>query len=120
MTIYQPTPDTTAARALDYLVERSRMKPAGAWIPNVDVAQHLGVKPNAVRPSLDKAIEVGLVERSLSSDGFTQWRLGVIKPRRKPKSIPDPGRQKFTHDWPPGFVSQFDTVKVASYEERRK
>jgi hypothetical protein len=118
--VYQPQPETIAERAIEYLEKALDRKPKGAWIPNLAVCTALGVKPNAIRPSLDKAIAVGLVERSICPSGFTQWRLGYIKPRRRPTK-PQPAEvPKFSIDWPPGFVSKFDTVKVPDHEQRRK
>jgi len=118
-TTYQPYPGTLAARALEFISAKSQAK--REWVPNVEVCAALGCLPNLVRPSLDRAIEVGLVEKSLDTRGFTQWRMpaGKLRRTRKPKEEPAAG-PTFGIDWPPGFVSQFDTVKVASYEERRK
>lgn len=116
---YTPAEGTIAARAIEYIEKSLERKPRGAWLPNTEVCRALGVTPNAIRPSLDKAILVGLVEKSTCPGGFTQWRLGYIKPRRRPTpKVSD--APKFSIDFPPGFVSQFDTIKVATYEERRK
>lgn len=118
--IYQPIPETTAARALDFILEQSSRNPKGAWVSNTDIAHHLGVRTNAVRPSLERAVAGGLVEKSTCPSGFLQWRLAVIKPRRKPKDKPTPAPAFSIPDWPPGFVAQFDSVEVPSYETRRK
>jgi hypothetical protein len=121
MATYQPKADTIAARALDAIEAGLRYKPKGAWLPNADAARVIGVRPNAMLPALGPALDAGLVEKSLCSSGFTQWRLlGTAKPRRtRPAKPTDP--QKFSlDDWPPGFVAQFDSVSVRSYETRRK
>ena len=118
MSTYLPTEGTLAARALDAIEKLSKDKP-GAWVPNLAVSRALGVKPNTVRPSLDRFIESGLVERSLDTSGCARWRLSPLKSRRRAKPVVE-REPSFGINWPPGFVSQYDTVKVASYEERRK
>lgn len=117
---YAPLEGTIAAQAIDFIERAQDRRPKGAWIPNVDVCAALGVKPNAIRPSLDKALAVGLVEKSICPNGFTQWRLGVIKSRRKPVKPQPVAATLFSIDWPPGFVSRFDSVAVPTYETRRK
>lgn len=120
---YQPHPGTLAARALEFISVAGQSKPKGEWIANLEVCAALGCLPNLVRPSLDRAIEVGIVEKSLDTRGFTQWRIPVSKPRRASKATAKaaaPAQTFSIPNWPPGFVSRFDTVKVASYEERRK
>lgn len=118
---YVPTDGTIAARAIEFIERRLERQPKGAWIPNTDVCAALGVPPNAIRPSLGPAIVAGLVERSLCDSGYTQWRLAYIKPRRKPVKPKPAAAPTFSiADWPPGFVSRFASVKVASYESRGK
>lgn len=116
---YTPKPETRAALALDFIQARLREKERGEWLANTEVAQFLGCPPNAIRPSLEPAVEAGLIERSVTSKGCTQWRIAVPKRRAPSKVVKSP--QRFSIDnWPPGFVSQFNAVKVAAYEERRK
>jgi hypothetical protein len=117
---YAPTEGTIAARAIEFIEKRLDRMPKGAWLANTEVSAALGVPPNAIRPSLGPAIDAGLIERSLCPSGYTQWRMGFIKPRRRPTKAKPPEVPKFSIAWPPGFVSKFDSIKVASYEERRK
>jgi hypothetical protein len=118
---YVPTSGTIAARAIEFIERRLERQPKGAWIPNTDVCAALGVPPNAIRPSLGPAIDAGLIERSLCDSGYTQWRLAYLKPRRQPvKAKPVEAPTFSIPNWPPGFVSKFDSVKVARLEERRK
>lgn len=120
MATYQPKADTIAARALDAIEAGLRYKPKGAWLPNADAARVIGVRPNAMLPALGPALDAGLVEKSLCSSGFTQWRIGTIKSRRARPAASAPAPKFSLEDWPPGFVAQFDTVSVPSYEMRRK
>lgn len=121
MATYQPKPDTLAARAIEFIETATNGKPKGAWVANLEVCTALQVRPNAIRPSLEKAIETGLVEKSMCPSGFTQWRLGVIRPRPRKREQPKVDVPLFSlPDWPPGFQPLFDTVKVAEYETRRK
>lgn len=117
---YAPTAGTIAARAIDFIEKRLECQPKGAWVPNTEVCAALGVPTNAIRPSLTPAVDAGLVERSLCDGGYTQWRMAFLKPRRKPALAKTVEPKRFSPDWPPGFVSQFDAVQVPSYETRRK
>lgn len=117
------TATTLAEKALRFVRAVSLDREPGAWVLNTEICKHLGVKPNAIVPSLTPAVEKGLIERSKNHCKCIQWRLPMKKPRRTPKVVPSPAppTPKFgLGDWPPGFVSQFDSVKVAAYEERRK
>lgn len=116
--IYRPKPNTLADRAIEFIESATNGRPTGSWVANLVVCQALGVRPNAIRPSLDRAIQVGLVEKSTCKDGYTQWRLGVIKPRKKREPKP-PEAPRFGINWPPGFVSQFDSIYVPAWEGRK-
>lgn len=109
---------TLAEQAIRYIRAVSRDREPGAWVLNTEVCAHLSVKANAMVPSLAPAEAKGLIERSLNSSRLTQWRLPVQKPRRAAQPKIDVPR--FGIDWPPGFVSQFDTVRMPDYEQRRK
>lgn len=112
---YAARADTLAAPAIRYIKATLVDKPAGAWVLNTELCRHLDVPSNATRPALAPAVAAGLVERSISSGGYMQWRMAQPKARRQK------GAPTFSlPDWPPGFVSQFDSVKVADYETRRK
>lgn len=111
---YAARADTLAAPAIRYIKATLVDKPAGAWVLNTELCRHLDVPSNATRPALGPAVAAGLVERSINSGGYMQWRMAQPKPKRKKApqfSLPD---------WPPGFVSQFDSVEVPNYETRRK
>jgi hypothetical protein len=109
---------TLAEQAIRYIRAVSRDREPGTWILNTEVCAHLSVKANAMVPSLAPAEAKGLIERSLNSSRCTQWRLPVQKSRRASKA--KSSGPTFGIDWPPGFVSKFDTVKVPDYEQRRK
>ena len=120
-TTYAPQPDTLAALALAFIEAELRDQPKGSWLPNTKIAEHLGCKPNAVWPSLIPAINAGILERSQSHNRATQWRMAQPK-RRQPSKVVQQKAAPRTFsipNWPPGFVSKFDTVSVPAWDGRK-
>ncbi len=113
---YVPKPETRADMAIDFIKGRLRCQASGSWLANTEVAQFLGCRPNAVSCSLKAAVNAGLLERSTTSGGYTQWRIASTKPRRSKRAS---AASTFVIDWPPGFVPQFDKVKVAAWDGRK-
>lgn len=112
---YSPKEKTRAALAITFIEEQLRDRPRGSWVANTDVAKHLACRTNALPSSLEPAVAAGLLERSTSAAGFAQWRLAQPKPRRERKA---PAPARFSIDWPPGFVSRFDSVKVPAWDAK--
>lgn len=117
---YVPKPDTRAAMALDFIQTRMSEMRQGEWLANTEVATFLGCLPNAVRPSLEPAVEAGLLERSVTSKGCTQWRMATAPKRHAANKLVKSTKLFSLDNWPPGFVSRFATVVVSAYETRTK
>lgn len=117
--VYEPKEGTIADQAIRYVDCMLMQAPRGAWIANIEVSTHLGVRPNAILPSLQKALDVGLIEKSLCERGFLQWRIGTPRKRPTKKAEKKPEEVFSIPNWPPGFVSQFDTVYVPAWEGRK-
>lgn len=119
---YAPLPHTIAALAMAFIEAELRDQPKGSWVLNSKLAAHLGVKTNVIWPSLEPAVQAGVIERSKAHNRATQWRFALPKRRkpvkeRAPKPKPESRTFSLPH-WPPMFEPKFDTVYVPAWEGR--
>lgn len=92
-------------------VERYLRHATKEWILNSELAAHVGISPNMLPRLLAGLIEAGVIHRSYrGKGGLLQWRLAPAVTPIRTFSIPN---------WPPGFVSQFDTIKVPAWDGSR-
>jgi hypothetical protein len=73
------------------------------WTTTGELAEHIGVSSSEIFCSLKPALAAGLVEFRFVSNR-REWRA-CAKPPQAPT-------RRFSIDWPPGFVSRWDDVKV--------
>lgn len=80
----------------------------GRWVSNKELSARIGMGLNNIGRCLAPLVESGVLQREFRGE-LLMWRMKPVVQERR-----------FGCDWPPGFVSQFDTVVVASYETRVK
>jgi hypothetical protein len=97
------TPKSLTAQARRYL------KHQAGWVTNSELATHLGYTPGLLTKLLQPLVDSGELNRKrCGKGGILHWRAALVAPAKR-----------FSIDWPPGFVPQFDTVAVPAYETRR-
>ena len=113
---YVPSPGSYPARAVEFL----RGVPAGEWVPNALLAEHLGVEGPA-SPYLQAALNHGLIRKRAANSNLRlcEWSLGDGKPPIKPEDLtPDePLEPRPTADRPIP-VSAFDAAKIIARTEQ--
>lgn len=92
------------------------IKAAAGWVNARELCAFLGVNVETAGAALAFAVADGQIERQHKQGGNggsqLQWRVAPPKPETLPRL--------FSIDWPGGFVSTFDRVKLPAYEVRAK
>lgn len=85
------------------------LRHVGGWVPNHELARHVGVTPHALAVAMKPSVDVNVIERALRGKGpVLYWRITPPAPARI-----------FSIDWPPGFVSQWFTIDQRMEARRR-
>lgn len=99
---------TSAAMTIAAQAERY-LRHTGGWVKNSELAGHVGVLPSRLTGALAAMLETGEVQRKrCGKGGVLHWRA----------ALPTPTQLFSVKDWPPGFVSQYDTVSVPALDGR--
>lgn len=86
------------------------LRSAGRWVEAHEIAVFLDCNVDAATRALAPAFESKLIERKHIHGGAGGsklfWRMARVQE----------AASRFSIDWPPGFVFQYDTIAVASLD----
>lgn len=82
----------------------------GGWVTNKELSLHLSIPIGRISASMVPAVRDGSVQRATrGKKSLLMWRLTPVAPH---------GVLKFSIDWPPGFISKFDSVHIVRAGDR--